>query len=163
MRRPASRPTLRPRVLFSETAANLNAAAPKFDPSAPAAAAPSPTRPANDATPGVLQLDPYFVQEDKVIVLRESDLLTPEGKLELAKKRQPGVNIDPVTGLNNAVALEMLQEDYAAGRRQDIKALSDYLGEMNRLPPDLKRKADEARTRNNEWSNQTGTPFRERR
>lgn len=110
----------------------------------------------NDA--GVLKLDP-FVVEEKRLPLRESDVLTAKGRLELARKLFPGLGLG-----NDKVALGMLDEQYAIMRRHEISELDDLLHTAgDKPPPAIKKSMDQARTRNNEWSSQEYTRFREPR
>jgi hypothetical protein len=72
----------------------------------------------------VLQMAAYIVREDKVPDFKERELLTPQGKLDLALKRRPGLRIGWLPFLSNAgVALAMLEEDFALERKKEMQDL----------------------------------------
>ena len=104
-----------------------------------------------------MQLDPFFVQEERFPEFKDRDILTPKGKLELARRRYPGL----VGPLSDATALRLLEEDFAKERRQEMTDLKGLL-EIGGAKPsgDLKRKIDEATTRPSGFSPEIGAPFR---
>lgn len=168
---PMRRPTLPPpgtqtrRAISPEVAANLSAVATRAAP--PVAATPAPTAApvANGDASDALQLDPFIVNEEKFPEFKERDMLTPEGKLALAHKLNPGLKAGPLSLGNKDVALEMLEELFAQQRRDELVELKSVLSAGGvKPPPEVLRKIDEARTRNNEWSAQPpGTRYREPR
>jgi len=167
---PARRPALPPpgaqtrRAISPEVAANLSAVATRAAPPAAANAAPPPAPVANGDASDALQLDPFIVHEEKFPEFKERDMLTPEGRLALAHKLNPGLKAGPIPLGNNAVALEMLEEVFAQQRRDELVELKSVLSSGGvKPPPEVLRTIDEARMRNNEWSNQKGTRFREPR
>lgn len=168
---PMRRPKLPPpgvqtrRAISPEVAANIAEVAKR---AAPPVAANTPTSPppvANGAATDAVQLDPFIVAEEKFPEFKERDMLTPEGRLALAHKLNPGLKAGPLPLGNKDVALEMLEEHFAQQRREELVELKSVLSSGGvKPPPEVLRKIDEARTRNNEWSAQKpGTPFREPR
>ena len=155
--RPLSSPPLPRRALSPEMAAKLSAIAMRSAP--PARATPSATVAAT-AAPGEssdpVQLKPYIVREDRAPEFKERDILTPKGKLELARRRYPGL----VGSLSDATALRMLEEDFARERRQEM---ADLLGLIEiggaKSAEDVKRKF-EASMRPSGFSPEFGAPFR---
>lgn len=121
-------------------------------PSAGVVAAGPPGEPSD-----AVQLKPYVVQEDRLPEFKERDMLTPKGKLELARRRYPGL----VGPLSDATALRLLEEDFAKERRQEMADLKGLL-EIGGAQPsgDLKRKFDEATMRPSGFSPEIGAPFR---
>ena len=86
---------------------------------------------------------------------KERDMLTPKGKLALARRRYPGLG--PLT---DAAALRRLEEDFARERRQemaDLLSLQTIGGA--KPPPDVKRMF-EAAMRPSGFSPEFGAPFR---
>lgn len=117
----------KPRAVSPDTAAKLTTVMPKF-------AAPKPgadqspeslpdlretDRPRNR----IIRLPKYIVQESKPPVFRERELLTPEGRIELALKRHPGLKFGPLAFLNNAIGLEMLAEEEKLERKKELEEL----------------------------------------
>lgn len=146
--------------LSAETAAKVSADRPKYQPAKPVAAnrAELPDRrdidkPRNTiprlpremvepkrsamATPletsaDVVQLPTYIVREDKVPDFKERDLLTRAGKLALALKRHPGLNI-PFLG-NGGIALGMLEEEFRLERIAEMKELNGLYSDDAGIP-----------------------------
>jgi hypothetical protein len=89
-----------------------------------------------DASDAV-KLQPYVVREDKLPKMKEREMLTGKGMLELAHRLHPGA-------LTDSDAMILLGEDFARERR---KELIEYKGLLElggaKLDPDLKRKLDE--------------------
>lgn len=168
---PMRRPTLPPpgaqtrRAISPEVAANLSAVATRAAPPATANTPPPSAPVSNGEASAALQLDPFIVHEEKFPEFKERDMLTPEGRLALAHKLNPGLKAGPLSLGNKEVALEMLEEHFAQQRREELVELKSVLSSGGvKPPPEVLRKIDQARTRNNEWSAQKpGTPFREPR
>jgi hypothetical protein len=137
-------------------AANLSAIATRLAPPANATpAASSAAAPAGDSSDAV-QLKPYVVQEDRLPEFKERDMLTLKGKLELARRRYPGLG-----PLNNALALQMLEEDFAKERREELADLRRTLDIGGvKLSPDVKSKVEDAALRPSNLSIPFGEPFR---
>ncbi|MBL9205953.1 MAG: hypothetical protein JNN01_12755 [Opitutaceae bacterium] len=94
-------------------------------------AAPAP--PASDGDDSDrLALEPYHVTEDRLPAFKEREILTPKGKLALARRRYPGTN--------PGSALLLLEADFDKERRQELSDLNRLL-EINRseLSPDTQR------------------------
>jgi hypothetical protein len=124
---------------------------------ATASAAPPKTNPSDSSEPTVLE--PFVVQDDKMSRLRPRDLLTPEARLELAYRLNPGLR-----GLGNKrVAAEMAEEELAKVRREELAELNSVLTfEGAKAPPGVQRQIDNAMLRKNDWlSSPPGTRFRE--
>jgi len=156
--RPAPSPPPTRRAISPELAAKLSDLATRAAP--PAGATPSvgvaATAPPGDSADAV-QLKPYVVQEDRLPEFKERDMLTPKGKLALARRRYPGL----VGPLSDAAALQMLEDDFAKERRQELADLQGLLGIGGAKPsPEVKRKVDEAAMRPSGFSPQFGEPFR---
>lgn len=153
---PAVAPTRR--AISPEMAANISAvalrAAPPANATPPAGvAASAPTGESSDA----VQLRPYIVKEDRLPEFKEREMLTPKGKLELARRRYPGV----VGLFSDAVLLQLLEEDFARERRQeaaDLRGLLDIGG--TKLPPEVKRQIGDGALRPSGFSPEIGAPFR---
>ncbi len=133
-------PAARARVVSSETAERLSAAAPKYTPPpaketpgpAPAAATPVADKPRNT----IIRLPAYVVQEQKVPALRERDLLTPQGRVDLALKRHPGLRFGSLGPLNNNVwANAMLEEEFGIERQRELWELTTMGSPGPRKPP----------------------------
>ena len=63
------------------------------------------------------------------------ELLTPEGKLDLALKRRPGLKVGNFFGLNNGIAMMMLAEDDAYERRLELQELSSFTAWIDKNYP----------------------------
>ncbi len=159
----ASAPQSR-RAISPELASKLAEVGRRAAPPAQAAQVGGPDAPSAVGSSDAVQLDPFVVQEEKFPEFKERSMLTPEGKRALAQKLNPGLKAGALPLGNNAVALEMLEEVFAQQRRTELAELNSVLKAGDKkVPPELQRKIDEAATRNNEWSRQIGTPFREPR
>jgi hypothetical protein len=137
-------------------AAKLSAVAARAVATAPSGAASATTPPPAEASDAV-QLKPFIVREEREVpAFKERDMLTPKGKLALARRRYPGLG--PLT---DAAALRMLEEDFAKERRQEMAELSGLLEIGGARPSgELKRKIDEASMLPSSFSPQIGQPFR---
>jgi hypothetical protein len=147
------------RAISPEMSAKLSAIATRAAP--PASATPSTSvaasAPVLDSS-DVVQLKPYVVHEDRLPEFKERNILTPKGKLALARRRYPGL-FGP---LSDASALRMLEEDFTRERLQeltDLKGLLEIGGA--KLSPELKRNIGEAAMRPSGFSPQIGEPFRQ--
>jgi hypothetical protein len=152
--RPASSTPPARRALSPEMAAKLSAIAMRVAPptNATLTAGVAATVAPGDSSDTV-QLKPYIVREDRAPEFKERDILTPKGKLELARRRYPGL----VGPLSDAAALRMLEEDFARERRQEM---ADLLGLVEiGGAQDAKRKF-EASMRPSGFSPEFGSPFR---
>lgn len=122
---PFETPAARPRLISPETAARLAAVAPKFDPArAPSTQSEGPL-PLDE---GVLSLERYIVEGERPPNIKERQFLTPETKVKLGYKRNPGLKIGSLPFLNNdAVARDMLEEDLELERRREMGDLHSLL------------------------------------
>lgn len=74
---------------------------------------------------GIIRLPKVMVEEPKVPVFNQRELLTPTGKLELALKRHPGLRFGSLPFLsNNAIALFMLEEEQRLERKAEMQDLA---------------------------------------
>lgn len=91
----------------------------------------APTPPAGDDSDR-LSLDPYHVTEERLPAFKEREILTPKGKLSLARRRYPGTT--------PGSALLLLEADFDKERRQELSDLNRLL-EINRsqLSPETQR------------------------
>jgi hypothetical protein len=71
----------------------------------------------------IVEMAPYIVAEPKAKAPKEYQMLTPKGRVELALKRRPGLKFLNFWGLNNGIAVAMLQEDLALERRREAAEL----------------------------------------
>lgn len=152
------------RAISPETAAKLATVTQRAVEALPAPAVAGGPRVATVSNSGdVLQLEPYVVEEEKFPEFKQRHMLTPEGKLELAYKRHPGLKLGRLPLLNDAIAREMLEQEFAKERRAELEELSGLLRLGAENPPaETKRIIDRARLRVNEKGIEPGTPFRER-
>jgi hypothetical protein len=147
---PATRPVA-PRAISPETAAKLNASAPKFVATPPinerAVAAPDESKELENVKPRntIIRLPEYVVRDPKVPQIKEREVLTPSGRLALARKRNPGIRVGNLFGLNNGVALAMLAEEERLERKREFEDLAS----LTRLSdpanhPKIKRQVEQA-------------------
>lgn len=130
------------RRVSPETAARLAATQPKFTPPPPAEAAAKapvernePDRPRNQ----IIRLPEYEVAAPRIPDLRERHIYTPQAKIELVFKRNPGLRIGNVFGLNGGVAAAMLADEERLERMREFQALVSLLKFSERPPsPELK-------------------------
>lgn len=148
---PTAPPLLGTARVTPETAANIRANTPKFSrPQAPETAAQLPPdlreldKPRNriprlpremiektvaahaplEGSAEVLQLPTYIVREDKVPNFKEREMLTPQGRLDLAYKRHPGLKIGSLPFFSNdGWALVMLKEEQRLERKAEMEDL----------------------------------------
>ena len=120
---PTRAPAPRPR-LSSEVKEAIAASLPKYSPlarnntSVSIAAADS-----TESSDGVLHLPKMTVRTQRVVPLTGYDFLTPKGRLDLAKKTFPGIRVGNIFGMNDGIALAMLQEKVEAQKREDMSDL----------------------------------------
>ena len=81
--------------------------------------APEIDRPRN----AIIRLPQYDVRDDQAPEFRERELLTDQGRIDLALKRHPGLKIGPLAFLNIRRGLEMLEEEQAVERRKEMNEL----------------------------------------
>lgn len=114
--------SLRSQSRSAEISAAVRAKLPKYQPNPPQ----------NDVTmsesgkgavekDGVLNLPAVIVRGRKPQEFDEYEIRTPKGRLELALKRRPGLRIGNLFGMNNGIALALLQEDIEKGKRDALK------------------------------------------
>lgn len=148
-----------PRKISPETAAKIAIVTAEVAPPTPATAtdvtAPTPPLGSEDT----IVLDPFFVDEEKYPGLDRLDVLTQKGKLDLLKKKHPGLSV-----AGALVQREMLADELQRMRNQEIKELMELQSVGNKVPPRLKRAVQEPAVRNNGFVEQPpGTRFRELR
>ncbi len=118
------------RRISPETAARLAAGNPQFTPPpAPAAASADPIdlrevdRPRNQ----IIRLPNYVVEAPKIPELKERHILTPRTKIDLVFKRNPGLRIGNLFGLNGGVAAAMLADEERLERMREFNDLVSLL------------------------------------
>src|SRR5262249_1845283 len=109
------------RVVSPNVAELLAIASPKYTPPPEPATTqpprPEPEKPRN----GIIGLPAYEVREKKMPEIKERDLLTRAGRLELAYKRHPGLRVGSFGPLSNNVwAKAMLDEEFAIERQKEM-------------------------------------------
>ena len=117
----------RSRAISSTMAAQLAAAAPKFDP----AAAAKPAEPAPDLRETdrprntIVRLPRYVVQEEKPPVFKERELLTPKARIKLAMAKHPGLHFGSFWIFSNeGIALAMLAEEERLEQKREFEDLA---------------------------------------
>ncbi len=106
-------------------------------------------------------LDPFVVEEEKLPRMKDREMLTPAGRLAEARRRQPGLNLGSIPLLNDGVALEMLERDFARERQQEEKDLRGLLKiEARDVPAGVKKQIDAGAAQRPGWIDERGTPFR---
>jgi hypothetical protein len=153
-RKAASPPASRRRVLSPEMSARISHTLTRDLP--PVTEAPAediaPTPPAEDDSDR-LSLDPYHVTEERLPAFKEREILTPKGKLSLARRRYPGTT--------PGSALMLLEADFDKERRQELSDLNRLL-EINRseLSPATQRLIRDTRIPPSGTSPAFSGPFR---
>ncbi len=118
------------------TAARLAEKMPRFVPpqaAPPTAASAGPDEPPVDLRETdkprntIVRLPKFMVMEDKPPTFKEREILTPKGHLSLAYKRYAGLKIGNLGGLNDALALAMLEEDRILERQAEMSNLVGLL------------------------------------
>ena len=152
---PAPPPPALARAVSPEVAAKLAATAPKFVPPKSDADQPAPDRRELDKPRnGIVRLPSYIVQEPKMRDLKERELLTPKGRLDLALKRYPGLRFNPLffLGSNNGIALAMLEEEERLERMKEMADLMDlFRYSETPVSDDVKRNAQQTFIRSDGW------------
>jgi hypothetical protein len=135
----------RERAISPELAAKLSDLATRAAMStSPSAAKPGAPRDSAGSSSDAVQLAPFIVREKKESEIKEWDILTPKGKLDLAYKRHPGLRGIAIPFLSNsAVALELIKAEI---EQEQKKEMTDMVRLMDKasLPKDVKRQVDEA-------------------
>lgn len=118
------------RRISPETAARLAASNPKFTPppapeavAAESAVAREPDRPRNQ----IIRLPPYRVDIPRIPELKERHIFTPQAKLGLVFKRNPGLRVGNLFGLNNGIAAAMLADEERLERMREFQDLVSLL------------------------------------
>ncbi|MEO6001624.1 MAG: hypothetical protein ABIZ04_16850 [Opitutus sp.] len=134
---PAARPVVRTKGASAATTNRLSL--PKFVPAetrTPVADASLPAdlheidRPRN----AIIRLPQYDVRDDKLPLFRERELLTDQGRIDLALKRHPGLKIGPLMVLNFRRGLDMLAEEQAIERGKELGALLAFQRSIETRP-----------------------------
>ncbi|MEO7412872.1 MAG: hypothetical protein ABIZ81_05905 [Opitutaceae bacterium] len=116
------------RALSAETSAKISASGPKFTPPKPAdgkAEERPDLRELDKPRNGIIRLPQVMVQEQKLPQMKERELLTPQGKLDLAYKRHPGLRFGSLPFFsNNGIALVMLAEEERLERLAEMTELA---------------------------------------
>ena len=152
--------SVRPRETSADTAAKINATLPKFSPvktpESEAAVELPDLREIDKPRNGIIRLPKYMVPGRRAPAFKEYDLLTPEGKLELAYQRNPGLRFGSLPFLtNNGAALFMAWEEL---RLERMAEMNDLVGLYQYSDPKsgaaLKREAQKTfiRTGDFGWS-----------
>lgn len=111
--------------------------APEPKPGEPAPAAPLASQVPDSPRNSIIRLPQYDVREDKLPRFRERELLTPEGRAEIALRRHPGLRFGPLAFLNVRRGLQMLAEEDELDRRREMAELISFQEAIEReLPQD---------------------------
>jgi hypothetical protein len=127
---PAAVPLPRPRLVSTDAADRLAAAAPKYEPPNPVVKVETQPdlRETDKPRNTIVRLPPYVVQGSKPPIFKERELLTPQGRLDLALKRHPGLRVGSFWFLrNDGWGLAMLEEEQ---RLERIAEFNDLVGLM---------------------------------
>lgn len=142
--RPPTSPQPSARATSPTTSARLSDSLPKFSPSAkaetPAAKPGEPVAAVESQEPeiprnSIILLPQYDVRDETLPKFSERELLTPEGRAELALRRHPGLKFGPFSFLNVRRGLEMLEEEDAVDRRQEMMELVRFGEGVERTLP----------------------------
>ncbi len=148
------------RAISPEMSAKLGEVTKRAVPAAPAASTGAAGSAASESSDTVM-LDPYHVTEGKLPNMKEREMLTPAGKLAEARRRQPGLNLGAIPLLNDALALQMLEDDFARERREEEKDLRGLMKiDGQDVPADVKKQIDAGAAQRKSWIDERGTPFR---
>ena len=125
---PTTAASVRPRETSADTTAKINSTLPKFTPPSTTDAKKSEEQPdlreIDKPRNGIIRLPKYIVQEPKIPAFKERELLTLQGKLNLAYKRHPGLRFGSLPFLsNNGIALFMLAEEEQLERKAEREEL----------------------------------------
>ena len=144
-RTPAPTAESQPRRLVSPAvAAQLSAAIPKFEPASTKPETPTPDlRESDKPRNTILRLPSYIVREEKPILFKERELLTPKGRLDLALRKHPGMRFGSFWIFrNDGWALAMLAEEERLERQREMSDLLSLLTVADQKQ--MKPKVDEA-------------------
>lgn len=129
----------RDRAVSDSLAASLAASMPKYNP-------PPKPRPEDEDVDlrdvdkprnGIIRLPKYIVRERKLPELSNREMLTPDGRLDLAFKRHPGLLFGNFFNLNAGIGLAMLAEEQQIERNSEMADLAELarLADTAREPP----------------------------
>ena len=142
---PTSVPSARPRILSPALAAQLASAAPKYAPPSvetkPTDPPPADAREKDQPRNTIIRLPSYVVEAPRVRLPNHRDILTTQGRLSLALKRNPGLHFNPLwfLGSNNGAALGMLEEEYRLERIAEAMDLTSLLSTTDPNHPTAQR------------------------
>jgi hypothetical protein len=71
----------------------------------------------------LVRMAPYVITQPRMKLPEPAQVLTPKGKLEVARQKQPGLRFLSFWGLNDKVALAMYEEDLALQRKREMADL----------------------------------------
>jgi hypothetical protein len=124
-------PAAEVRAISPTAAEKLAAAAPKYfpPPIGPKAVEPgADLREVDKPRNGIIRLPSYLVQEEKLPALKPRDMLTPQGGLDLAYRRHPGLRFGNFWIFrNDGIALFMLEEEMRLERQRESYDLVSLL------------------------------------
>jgi hypothetical protein len=133
-----SAPPVARRTLSAGVAEKLAAVAPKYvpPPAPPPQAEVAPdSREADKPRNGIVRLPSYIVQEEKLPAMKERDMLTPQGRLDLALKRHPGLRVGSFGVFKNDFwAGALLEEELGIERQKEMYSLTSLLPGAGRPP-----------------------------
>lgn len=79
---------------------------------------------------GIIRLPSYVVREQRLVVPKPRDVLTPQGRLDLALKRHPGLRLGAFSWLNNNTwADALLEEELGIERQKEMFYLTASPGQ----------------------------------
>jgi hypothetical protein len=120
----------KPRAVSPAVANQLSAAVPKFE-------TPPPLKPIEPGTDlreidkplnTIIRLPSYLVVEESPPVLKERELLTPTGKLDLALKKFPGLRLGSFWIFRtDGIALALLAEEERLERKREFEDLATLM------------------------------------
>jgi hypothetical protein len=108
---------------------------------------------------GIIRLPNYVVREPKPPTFPERELLTPQGKLDLAYKRHPGLRLGSLPFLSNdRIALFMLEEEHHLERLAEMNELFSILRAGNDSDTaKVKAQTEASFIRKNDWATNGGS------
>jgi len=83
----------------------------------------------------IIRLPRYHVRDRKLPEFKNRELLTPEGKIDLAFKRHPGLKVGNIFGLNRGIAMAMYADEEAYERRLEMEELNSFTAWMDKNYP----------------------------
>lgn len=114
----------RPRFTSPGTAAKIATRMPQYVAPNPAAGPAPDLRESDRPKNTIIRLPDYIVRSENRSLPNAREVLTEQGRLDLAMKRLRGLRIDRVTGRNNRIALAMQAE---ADRLEDMAYFNELL------------------------------------